>query len=59
MAGQILVQSVGGGSCPAGQSSPDQLSGGQLLYGLKVNPQASYCDYCSAQPTSRTLENLN
>ncbi len=35
-AGQIVVQSVDGGSCPAGQASPDQLSGAQLLYGLKV-----------------------
>lgn len=39
-AGQISVQSVSGGSCPAGQASPDQLNGAQLLYGLKVLPAA-------------------
>ena len=34
-AGEVLVQSLGGG-CTVGGPSPDQASGASLLYGLKV-----------------------
>ncbi|BDA45297.1 probable agglutinin receptor at C-terminar half [Coccomyxa sp. Obi] len=53
-AGQIVVQSVSGGSCPAGQASPDQLGGAQLLYGLKATmyPDAygADCNASSSKP---------
>ncbi|EIE20080.1 hypothetical protein COCSUDRAFT_48597 [Coccomyxa subellipsoidea C-169] len=51
---KILVQSVGGGTCSTGQASSDQLSGGQLLYGLKatIYPDAygADCNSSSSKP---------